>query len=139
MGSHSDGWYPPSEWARGWALTEIHPRKITAVVAAVALCEMIKAGLAVEQSGPSWRGWRPSQPDGIHVLTQGNLVLPRLVPIGVEASNECMDLVGQGLGRTRGDLRVAVHWVARTRCGFRDIIVGLGIGLVKAPELHPRQ
>ena len=23
MGSHSDGWYPPSEWARGWALTGV--------------------------------------------------------------------------------------------------------------------
>ena len=30
MGSHSDGWHPPSEWARGWALTRpaVKTRKI---------------------------------------------------------------------------------------------------------------
>ena len=48
--------------------------------------------------------------DGIHVLDQGNPVLLRLVPIGFEAGGECMDLIGQGLGRTRGDLKVTVHW-----------------------------
>ena len=66
-------------------------------------------------------------------------MLLRLVPIGVEAGSECMDLVSQGLGRTRGDLRVAVHWVARVGCGRRDIIVSPVIELVKAPELHPGQ
>ena len=76
--------------------------------------------------------------DRMHVLAQGNPMLLRLVPIGVKAGSECMDLVSQGLGQTRGDLRVAVHWVARARCGYRDIIVGLVIGLVKAPELHLR-
>ena len=55
--------------------------------------------------------------DGIHVLDQSNPMLLRLVPIGVEAGSECMDLVGQGLGRTRGDLRVTVHWVARAGFG----------------------
>ena len=78
-------------------------------------------------------------PDGIHVLAQGNLVLLQLVTIGVEAGSECMDLVVQGLGRTRGELRVTVHWVARAGCGRRDIIVGLILELVKALELHPGQ
>ena len=64
-------------------------------------------------------------PDGIHVLAQGNPVLLRLVPIGIEAGCECIDLVGQGLGRTRGYLKVVVHWVARAGCGRWDIIVGL--------------
>ena len=66
-------------------------------------------------------------------------MLLRLVQIGAEASSECMDLVGHGLGLTRGDLRVAVYWIAHVGCGYRDIIVDLVIGLVKAPELHPRQ
>ena len=78
-------------------------------------------------------------PDGIHVLAQGNPVLLQLIPIGVEAGSECMDLVDQGLRRTRGDLRVAVHWVSRARCGRRGIIVGLvirGRDIVRAPKLH---
>ena len=33
-------------------------------------------------------------PNGVHVLAQGNPMLLRLVPIGVEAGSECMDLVG---------------------------------------------
>ena len=32
--------------------------------------------------------------DGVHVLAQGNPVLLRLIPIGVEAGGQCMDLVG---------------------------------------------
>ena len=66
-------------------------------------------------------------------------MLLRLVPIGVEAGGECMNLVGHGLDRTRGYLRVAVHLVARAGCGRWDIIIGLIIILVRAPELHPRQ
>ena len=62
-----------------------------------------------------------------------------LILIGIEAGGEWMDLVGQGLGRTRGDLKVAIHWVARAGCGRWDIIVGLIIGLIRAPELHPGQ
>ena len=66
-------------------------------------------------------------------------MLLRLVLISVEVGSECMDLISQGLGRTRGDLRVAVHWVARAGCGCWDVLVGLLIRLVWASELHPRQ
>ena len=66
-------------------------------------------------------------------------MLLRLVPIGVEAGSECMDLVNQGLDQTRGDLMVAVHWVAGAGYGRRDIIFGLVTGLVKVPELHLKQ
>ena len=76
--------------------------------------------------------------DGFHVLAQSNLMLLRLVPISVEAGSECMDLVGQRLDRTRGDLRVAVHWISCVGCGRRDIIVDLVIRLIRAPELYPR-
>ena len=34
-----------------------------------------------------------------------------------------MDLVDQGLGRNRGDLRVAVHWVARAGTVFLGAII----------------
>ena len=47
--------------------------------------------------------------DGVHVLAKGCPVLLRLIPVGVKAGGQCMDLVSQGLGRTRGDLRVIVH------------------------------
>ena len=77
--------------------------------------------------------------DGVHVLAQGNPGLLRPIPIGVEAGGKCMDLVDQGLGRARGDLWVIVHWVARAGCGRWDIIIGLIIGLIRAPELHPGQ
>ena len=77
--------------------------------------------------------------DGIHVLSQGNLVLLRLVPIGVKPCGKRMNLICEGLSRTGGDLRVAVHEVARTRCGCWDIIVDLIIRLVWDPELRPWQ
>ena len=32
-------------------------------------------------------------PDGVHVLTQGNTVLLRLIPICVKLCGECMNLV----------------------------------------------
>ena len=63
--------------------------------------------------------------DGIHVLTQGNTVLLRLILICIKPCGECMNIVYQGLSRTGGDLRVAVLGVARTRCGCCNIIVGL--------------
>ena len=47
--------------------------------------------------------------DGVHVLTQGNPVLLRLVPIGVKPCGKRMNLICEGLSRTRGDLRVVVH------------------------------
>ena len=88
---------------------EIRPRKITKMVAVVALYEIIEAGRAAKQSGLAGVDGGHLSPDGIHVLAQGSSVLLRLVPIGDEVGSECMDLVGKGLGRTRGDLRVAVH------------------------------
>ena len=63
-------------------------------------------------------------PDGVHVLTQGNTVLLRLIPICIKPRGERMNLVCQGLSRTRGDLRVAVLGVALTRFGCCSIIIG---------------
>ena len=40
--------------------------------------------------------------DGVHVLTQGNTVLLRLVPIGIKMGGERMNLVCQGLSQTVG-------------------------------------
>ena len=57
--------------------------------------------------------------DGIHILTQGNTVLLRLILICVKPCGERMNLVYEGLSRTRGDLRVAVLRVACTGCGCR--------------------
>ena len=57
--------------------------------------------------------------DGVHVLTQGNTILLRLIPICVKSRGERMNLVCQGLSRTGGDLRVTL-----TRCGYCSIIVG---------------
>ena len=56
-------------------------------------------------------------PDGVHVLTQGNTVLLRLIPICVKLCGERMNPVCQGPSRTGGDLKVAVLGVTRTRCG----------------------
>ena len=53
--------------------------------------------------------------DSVHVLTQGNTVLLRLIPICVKLCGKHMNLVYQGLSRTEGDLKVAVLRVARTR------------------------
>ena len=63
--------------------------------------------------------------DGVHVLTQGNLVLLRLVPIGVKLGGKHMNLVAEGLSRTRRDLRVVVLKVAYTGCGSWSILIGL--------------
>ena len=62
--------------------------------------------------------------DGVHILTQGNLVLLRLVPIGVKPCGEHMNMICKGLSRTGGDLRVAVLRVAYTGCGSRSILIG---------------
>ena len=61
--------------------------------------------------------------DSVHFLTQGNTVLLRLIPICVKPCGEHMNLVSQGLSRTRGDLRVVVLWVAHTGCGCGSILV----------------
>ena len=66
-------------------------------------------------------------PDGVHVLTQSNTVLLRLILICVKLHGESMNLVCQGLSQTGEDLRVAILGVARTRCGCYSIIVGLFI------------
>ena len=63
--------------------------------------------------------------DGIHILTQGNPMLLRLVPIGVKPCGERMNLVDEGLSRTEGDLMVTVLRVARTECGNCSILVDL--------------
>ena len=73
--------------------------------------------------------------DGVHVLTQGNTVLLRLIPIGIKTGGERMNLVCQGLSLTVGGLSVTVHEVVRIGCGYWDIIVDLIIRLVRAPEL----
>ena len=76
-------------------------------------------------------------PDGIHVLAQGNPVLLRLILIGVEEGGECMDLVGQGLCRTRGDLwSLSLGVAARTSSsvsslnssGLPNLTLGSGMG-----------
>ena len=63
--------------------------------------------------------------DGIHILTRGNPMLQRLVPIGVKPCGERMNLVGKGLSQIGGDLRVVVFKVACTGCGCYSILVGL--------------
>ena len=44
--------------------------------------------------------------DGVHIMTQGNTMLLRLIPICVKPCGERMNLVCKGLSRTGGDLRV---------------------------------
>ena len=61
--------------------------------------------------------------DGVHVLTQGNPVLLRLVLIGVKPGGKRMNLVAEGLSRTGGDLRVAILRVACTGCGMLVIVL----------------
>ena len=61
--------------------------------------------------------------DSVHILTQGNTMLLRLIPICVKPCGERMNLVCQTLSPTGGDLRVAILGVARTRCGFCSILV----------------
>ena len=63
--------------------------------------------------------------DGVHILTQGNMVLLRLILICVKSCGERMNLVYQGLSRTGGDLKVIILGVARTRCGYCNILVSL--------------
>ena len=58
--------------------------------------------------------------DGVHVLTQGNPVLLRFVPIGVKLGGKRMNLVAEGLSLTGGDLRVVC-----TRCDSRSILISL--------------
>ena len=69
--------------------------------------------------------------DGVHVLTQGNPVLLRLVPIGVKSGGKRMNLVVEGLSRTGGDLRVTCIGY-----GSRSILIGLLIQITRDPELH---
>ena len=57
--------------------------------------------------------------DGVHILTQGNMVLRRLIPICVKLCGEHMNLVYEGLSLTGGDLRVAVLRVTYTGCGCK--------------------
>ena len=92
------------------------------------LCDMVLDGANDGHLGP----------DGVHVLTQGNTVLLRLIPICVKLCGERMNLVCQGLSLTGGDLRVAVLGVARIGCGCCSIIIGLLIRIARAPELHLR-
>ena len=63
--------------------------------------------------------------DVIHILTQGNMVLLRLIPICVKPCGERMNLVCQGLSRTGREFRVSVLGVTDTRCGSDIIFVGL--------------
>ena len=63
--------------------------------------------------------------DVIHILTQGNLMLLRLVPVGVKPCGELMNLVDEGLSRTEGDLRVTVLRAARSEYGYCSILVDL--------------
>ena len=74
--------------------------------------------------------------NGVHVLTQGNTVLLRLILICVKPCGERMNLVCQGLSQTGGDLRVSVHGVACNRCGCWGIIVSLLIRIARALELR---
>ena len=62
------------------------------------LCDMVLAGA---------NGGHLSS-DGVHILTQGNTMLLRLIPICIKPCGEHMNLVCQGLSRTGGDLRVVV-------------------------------
>ena len=63
--------------------------------------------------------------DGVHILTQGNPMLLRLVPIGVKPCVEHMNLICEGLNRTGGDLRVVLLRVSCIGCGSRSILIGL--------------
>ena len=63
--------------------------------------------------------------NGVHILTQGNSMLLRLLPIGVKPCGKRMNLICEGLSRTGGDLRVTVLGVACTGCGSRSILIGL--------------
>ena len=63
--------------------------------------------------------------DGVHIMTQGNPVLLRLVPIGVKLCGKRMNLVVEGLSRIGGDLRVIILRVACTGCGSWSILIGL--------------
>ena len=63
--------------------------------------------------------------DVVHILTQGNTVLLRLILICVKPCGERMNLVCQGLSRTGGELRVSVLGVIGTRCGSGSIFVSL--------------
>ena len=55
--------------------------------------------------------------DRVHLLTQSNMMLLRLIPIYVKPCSECMNLICMGLSQTKGDLKVTVLGDARTRCG----------------------
>ena len=79
------------------------------------LCDMVLVGVNGGHLGS----------DGVHVWTQGNAVLLRLILICVESCAKCMNLVYQGLSLTARDLKVAILGVARSRCGCSNIIVGL--------------
>ena len=68
--------------------------------------------------------------DGFYVLTQGNPMLMRLIPIGVKPSSKCMNLFAKGLSRAGGDLKVAC-----TRCGNRSILISLLIRVARSPKL----
>ena len=63
--------------------------------------------------------------DGIHILTQGNTVLMRLIPICVKHCGERMNLVCQGLSRTGGDLRFVALGVTCTKGGCCSILIDL--------------
>ena len=75
-------------------------------------------------------------PDGIHVMAQGNLVLLQLIPIGIEAGSECMDLVSQGpLSTGSLALGVAVRTSSsvssskvETLLGLSNFTLGSGMG-----------
>ena len=62
--------------------------------------------------------------NGVHILTHGNPVFLRLIPIGVKPGGKRMNLVAEGC-RTGGDLRVAAFRVTCTRCGSLSILLGL--------------
>ena len=63
--------------------------------------------------------------DGVHILTQGNTVLLRLILICVKPCGERMNLVCEGLSKTGGDLRVAVLGVSCIGCGRWSILIDL--------------
>ena len=63
--------------------------------------------------------------DGVHVLTQGNTVLLRLILICVKPCGERMNLVCQGLSRTGGDLWVAFLRVACEAEPDRCLLAGV--------------
>ena len=113
---------------------------MVAVAVAVAGCEEREelGKLLSDQVLASVNGGHLSS-DGVHGLTQGNSVLLRLVPIGLNLCGKRMTLICEGLSRTRGDLKVSVLRVACNGCGCWDIIVSLITRLVLAPELCPRQ